>query len=131
MPYVTQQRRVELRACPIPKVAGEVNYLLTLALIRAYRSSSFKWLGKATSDLIMRYWNEADKQCYQTINDILGAIDGAKREFKRRTVASDIELHLVEKQLNLALNAFYSKIAGPYEDDAIIRNGDVYDNDGE
>jgi len=39
---------------------------------------------------------------YSTFNDIIGALDSAKMEFYRRIVAN-------------------------YEDKAIIRNGDIYD----
>jgi hypothetical protein len=39
--------------------------------------------------------------CYQTFNDIIGALEGAKQEFYRRIVA-------------------------PYEDKKMIENGDVY-----
>ena len=40
---------------------------------------------------------------YSTFNDILGALDGAKLEFYRR-------------------------IIGPYEDRAILKNGDIFDD---
>jgi hypothetical protein len=87
MPYIEQDRRnciytldegtlepFQITSC------GELNYLFTIA-ITAYISN------KGLS--------------YQTINDIIGALDSAKLEFYRR-------------------------VAVPYEDEAIIRNGDVY-----
>jgi hypothetical protein len=48
--------------------------------------------------LCLDYWKS--KPNYQGINDILGALEGCKQEFYRR-------------------------IVGPYEDEAIQRNGDV------
>lgn len=60
--------------------AGELNYCLT--------------------KVVLNYLNTKGK-CYQTINDIRGALEGAKLEFERR-------------------------IAYPYEDKKIKENGDVY-----
>lgn len=81
MPYINQTRRREmaLRA-ERPQTAGELNYVIT-SLIRDY--------------LLDRGKN------YQTMNDIVGALDNAKSEFKRR-------------------------IQDPYEDAKIKENGDVY-----
>ncbi len=62
------------------RVSGELNYLITM--------------------LCKEYW-DAHGPAYQTINDIVGALEGAKLEFYRR-------------------------IAVPYEDTKIKQNGDVY-----
>lgn len=79
MPYITPQARHEMlwekRA---PEVAGELNYCIT--------------------KLILEYFNTHHD--YQGINDIVGALEGAKLEFYRR--------HVV-----------------PYEDVKIEVNGDV------
>ena len=64
----------------VPKDSGELNYLITL-LIQDY----------------LEYKNES----YQTYNDIIGALEGAKLELYRRKIA-------------------------PYEDKKIKENGDVY-----
>jgi len=60
--------------------AGELNYLITR--------------------LCITFMNDNGK-CYQNINNIVGALEGAKMEFYRR-------------------------YAAPYEDTKIIENGDVY-----
>lgn len=80
MPYIKKVDRNELAAGFIPETAGELNYCLT----------KFIW----------SYYND-NEPCYQTINDILGALEGAKLEFYRR-------------------------VAAPYEDQKIEENGDVY-----
>lgn len=59
---------------------GELNYLVTLCVLR---------------------YMETHKLNYQTVNDIMGALDGASKEFYRR-------------------------VAIPYEDRKISDNGDVY-----
>jgi hypothetical protein len=80
MPYITQDKRAELEITNRPETAGELNYCITMLLI-----------------------DYLDRQgaSYSTINDILGAVEGAKLEFYRR-------------------------FASPYEDKKIIENGDVY-----
>lgn len=81
MPYITQGRRAELdRGFDEPRTAGELNYVLTRE--------------------IRNYWGRSVKN-YQIINDIIGALEGAKAEFQRRIVV-------------------------PYEDIKILENGDVY-----
>lgn len=84
MPYIAQGRRKEIDEYIIDnfaiKNAGELNYLLT--------------------KLIRNYFNFNGRR-YQQINDIVGALEGAKMEFYRR-------------------------VAAPYEDKKILENGDVY-----
>ena len=86
MPYIKQDRRIKLQdvdKTPFfedPITAGEINFLITR--------------------LIVDYWRNKMPN-YQGINDVIGALEGAKLEFYRR-------------------------IAVPYEDKKIKANGDVY-----
>lgn len=80
MPYIKTQARLDLLVGRNPETPGELNYMFTY-LANVYMASK----GKS----------------YQTINDIVGALEGAKLEFYRR-------------------------IAIPYEDGKISENGDVY-----
>ena len=86
MPYIKQKERDELMNLLIKVLdmpadnAGQLNYVITLVVIS--------------------YLNKHGKK-YQTMNDIVGALEGAKAEFQRRVVA-------------------------PYEDEKIRQNGDVY-----
>lgn len=83
MPYIKQANRDALTILSVNDAenAGELNFLLT--------------------SVIKQYINYNGLN-YQHINDVLGALEGAKTEFYRR-------------------------IAGPYEDNKIKENGDVYD----
>jgi len=82
MPYITQQAREELATGLVfPRSAGELNYALTKTIVQYLKDK-----GKS----------------YATINDILGALEGAKLEFYRR-------------------------VADEYENTKIWDNGDVYD----
>lgn len=84
MPYINAQDRSKFTDmfCNIPEIntAGELNYALTM--------------------ICKDYIND-NGHCYQTFNDIIGALEGCKLEFYRR-------------------------IAAPYEDTKIESNGDVY-----
>lgn len=80
MPYIDRDRRPYLEVLGVqPDTPGELNFVI--------------------SDIIKTYWDEHSN--YQGINDIVGALEGAKAEFQRR-------------------------IVGPYEDLKIEQNGDVY-----
>ena len=79
MPYIKQDRRIPLTmACP--QNAGELNYALT--------------------KMVLGYIQQHGPN-YQHINDVVGAMEGAKLEFYRRLAAS-------------------------YEDTKMAENGDVY-----
>jgi len=84
MPYIDKKDRKKfqegLKTIPSALTAGELNYLLTH---------------------ICQQYVESQKFCYQTLNDVVGALEGCKIEFYRRIVA-------------------------PYEGVKIAVNGDVY-----
>lgn len=80
MPYIKNWQRTDLAEGKVPPMsAGELNFLFTI-IARSYF---------------------ATHPNYQGINDIVGALEGAKLEFYRR-------------------------VAVPYEDNKIKENGDVY-----
>lgn len=80
MPYIKKERRGELLIKFDPKNAGELNYLITEQL---------------TNYIFL------NGESYQTFNDIMGALEGAKLEIYRRLIV-------------------------PYEDRKARENGDVY-----
>ena len=79
MPYIRQEDR-DLVLFNEPLTAGQLNFVFT--------------------DRITQYVKDKGLS-YQTINDIVGALEGAKLEFFRR-------------------------VAAPYEDTKIKENGDLY-----
>lgn len=81
MPYIKDERREALALGDIPPDnPGELNFCLTMKMLD--------------------YLNFHGTS-YSTLNDIVGAVEGAKLEFYRR-------------------------VAAPYEDAKIEANGDVY-----
>jgi hypothetical protein len=81
MPYILKERRERFTpVCDTARTAGDLNFQITV--------------------LVARYLKRYGLN-YETCNDIVGALDNAKDEFKRR-------------------------IQDPYEDRKIEENGDVY-----
>lgn len=79
MPYIQQADR-NLNTILGPRTAGELNYAFTE---------------------ILQHYIKLKGKSYQTFNDIIGALEGAKLELYRRRIAD-------------------------YEDTKIVANGDVY-----
>ena len=81
MPYIKKEDRKRLAYTDNkhPQTAGELNYLITI--------------------LVQRYIKEKGI-CYQSFNDVVGALEGCKLELTRRFTNS-------------------------YEDEKILQNGDV------
>jgi hypothetical protein len=82
MPYIEQDKRFfQQHNAAAPETPGELNFQITSTINAFMQEKGLR---------------------YQTINDILGALEGAKLEFYRR-------------------------VAADYEDDKRIQNGEVYD----
>jgi hypothetical protein len=77
MPYIKKERREDLATVGLcPENAGELNYAITMLLIR--------------------YWRQPGEANYQRINDIVGACGGALHEFQRRVVGKYEDMKIVE-----------------------------------
>lgn len=81
MPYIKRQDRERLGEDAHPQTAGELNYAFTVFINEYLRDHGLS---------------------YQSCNDIIGALEGAKSEFQRR-------------------------VLNPYEDMKLRENGDVFD----
>lgn len=80
MPYIKPEARADFSITAVPDDAGELNYAFTF--------------------IIKKYLEQKGLR-YQFLNDVIGALEGAKLELYRRVIA-------------------------PYEDTKIEANGDVY-----
>jgi len=115
MPYIEQTRRDAISNGAQPDNAGELNFRLTMILLAAdnpERNDVLKACEQYISHKGLRY---------QFINDVLGACDGAAREIARRTHGHEHKQRL----LRYVAAAIYDAIAGPYEDQKRIENGDI------
>jgi hypothetical protein len=114
MPYIKSLSRYLLSTGLGPITAGELNYVITLALIQKADRPHFERLIDNYISTLARPLN------YQRINDVLGAILGAVAEYRRRTGKMPPDF------LTEVFEEFYARVAAPYEDQKIIENGDVY-----
>jgi hypothetical protein len=80
VPYVSRSRRLALAKEGVALGPGDLNYQITRLLVNYVETNGVN---------------------YKAINDIVGALEGAKLEFYRR-------------------------VASPYEDAKCVENGDVY-----
>ncbi len=125
MPYIKSEDREYVKDNG-PRTAGELNYVVTVALIANDHPEITKEditgaLFPMFQALIGNYITDKGLS-YQTLNDIVGALIGARLEFQRRKDRSN----LLCDELMQFLGDFYMNIVGPYEDRKIIDNGDVY-----
>lgn len=70
MPYIREDRRIEIEAGVKPQLAGELNYKITKTIL--------EYLAIQKTSHIS----------YYMLNEILGVLEAVKLEFYRRVVAS-------------------------------------------
>lgn len=117
MPYITKDRRRLVGLCgEPPQNCGELNYMFSMAVLE---SDDMRGLQSELGALCHQYIiNKGLK--YQHINDVVGAIFGAKAEMVRRTGR-----HKFDSLFDDVARSFYAAVAAPYEDTKIAENGDL------
>ena len=128
MPYIKQYRRREI----MPqiweykkeelKVAGDLNWLMTYHVKYGEFSDEVKLADKLYSICIDFFSQHAKK--YQDINNVMGALICAKKEYKRRSRPYK-DTSVPVKAYDLVMDKFYKLHADGLEDDKILENGDV------
>lgn len=116
MPYIKQELRESLHKSLTPSNVGELNYLLSC------------WM----NDFIVQHGKN-----YRNLSE---AMDRVRRVLKGTRSFSDyiylpdryinvsgLEFNEVERAVHDSIAEFYRRVAGPYEDTAIEKNGDCYD----
>lgn len=117
MPYITAPAREHMRATGFVNNPGELNYLFTMAIVNWPMGGIRKRLKNAIAAYLTQHTLN-----YQTLNDILGALDGAHREYVRRQgIVATVEAAFTE-----VTEEFYQEVVAVYEDEKIKVNGDVY-----
>lgn len=135
MPYITKIDRARLMEddpAERARNAGELNYQLTLACIAASRDQvalvhltetiEFEIGAFLTHRRDQGNQHQRGKNNYQDFNDVLGAVDGCRREWLRRGG----RIGHITNILSRFSASFYENVVGPYEDTKIKQNGDVY-----
>lgn len=121
MPYINQKRRKAMLADEPPQNAGELNYCLTWHMI--HTPVSVGLLEVAITAEIEDYLS-VRPESYALYNEVVGALECCRREYKRRSRSGDGQLR--EFILNVALSRLYDECVAPYESTKIEENGDVY-----
>lgn len=121
------------RAATEPSVPGELNYAVTLKAIDYIRNPELGSADfyKAAWELVRDYLNRVGLS-YTNGNAVMGALDCAGREVKRRLMdnpEADPLVANVQKELATLRDFVYDDVLAPYEDEKIAENGDVYPED--
>lgn len=116
MPYVTPAARDELLTRP-PATPGELNYTITLELLRENPSES------AVMQMCMVYL--AGKQpSYTLYNEVMGVLECAYHEYQNRMRGTPTyHVASVIQQVQVRL---YNEVIFPYEQIKCQENGDVF-----
>ena len=122
MPYIIEERRREIDSGVIPQTCGELNYLLTMMCLQAPNHTAYAAIKSDMHAALNLYVAQFPELRYQVINDIMGALDGAAREFVRREHVNAASFHAVLRAVG---TEFYQTVASPYEDGARLKNGDI------
>lgn len=141
MPYITQEARARLAGDPVPKTPGELNYLITLRIIREVeeRGKSYATFNDIGANMV------SAQQLILSGEDALVEYDGFLRDvldicgsyvWQRRGFFGDERFGMPEGiegrslsvigALEFALSEFKRRVVAPYEDGKIAENGDVY-----
>jgi hypothetical protein len=127
MPYITQTARKIIDEGGLIQTAGELNYTFTKELKKFFCTSTRQDLREAVEGLIGAYI-DLHGRSYAVCNDIIGALECAQFEFKRRTYTT-FKREWVDDAIQIFQNIkydFYHRVVAPYEDEKIKLNGDVY-----
>ena len=118
MPYIDQPSRRALNSGSLPSNPGELTYTLTLDVVNGRDAEHL-------THVLVRYV-ESQGKCFQTFAEILGSLEATRLELLRRRPVGRDRLLLPLAQLDRVKRAFYSSMVGPYEDEKIILNGDIF-----
>jgi hypothetical protein len=121
MPYIAMAIRNDLfltdRAAGTP---GELTYLLTYHVLDAVPDDEF--VSSAIDGEIARYL-EGKQHNYALLSSVVGCLECARREYRRRRPDDYLA---ADEALADAIERFYRLVIAPYEDEKIVRNGDVF-----
>lgn len=112
MPYITKQSRRELGEGREPNTTGELNYLICMT---AHADGQINDIFR-----VLNSYKKNELTSYGKLNDIMGALDGARRELIRRGKQRSA------RTIEYVQSDFYRETVADYEELAINRNGDIF-----
>lgn len=130
MPYIKAEDYV--RAVEAPAVPGELNYAITMKIVARLRGGlTYQEFHMWLRALITEYLDRVGMS-YTNGNAVMGVLDCAARELRRRTDAvfnpnfKSANIYKIERQLKMERKWVYDTLLAPYEDLKIAENGDVF-----
>ena len=133
MPYIKSEDY--FGAAEAPEVPGELNYAITMRIIARLRGElTYMGFDQALRNLTLGYLDRVGMS-YTNGNAVMGVLDCAARELRRRTGAAynpnfkGADISKIERQLKQERKWVYDTLLAPYEDKKIAENGDVYPKD--
>lgn len=125
MPYIDPARRTPILDGSPPINAGELNFLVTMAII-AHGHGPLPMLREKLKAIARAYLMRDDGLRYQKINDVAGVFYCAGRELRRRVKADTVGIVILLRE---TMHQIYDDVAAPYEDLKVQENGDIpYDS---
>lgn len=131
MPYIAPEDYETAAASP--EKPGELNYAITMKAIEYLEGGAGITdvdFYKTTTQLVTEYLDRVGMS-YTNANAVIGVLDCAGRELKRRVTVPDrpdvdARKERALKKLKSVADILYSGTLSPYEDEKIEENGDVY-----
>lgn len=120
MPYLAKDRKQYIDGGGQVVTEGDLTYVLTRACLNACDIGPF--LENALNAECGAYL-ENGRNNYATRCQIMGALECARREFRRRRPDSYL---MINAAISEVQRRFYDEIIAPYEDSKIEFNGDVF-----
>lgn len=102
--------------------SGELNRAITKLFISCNNSLEFE--GKLVA--VIKKYEHDQKPRYATFNDIIGALECALMEFKRRGLGLGHRVQEIEEVVKSVKSQYYGSTIAPYEDKKIQEHGDIY-----
>lgn len=127
MPYITQERRKKIDCGATPANCGELNYAVTMRLLLLRGRDNLEEARASVGRVVANYIT-LQPMSYQRINDVLGALEGARREIVRRLgplTGATPDVRILSWLLESIASEFYRTVAASYEDTKIAANGDL------
>lgn len=125
MPYIKQENRTLIDSKKVyPRNAGELNYAITQCFIQQPVGIPVLSFANSIKKLVIQYIRTNGLK-YQQINDVIGALNGVWWEARRRLGETD-QVNLLFEAITLVEDNFYHAVVGPYEDEKIQENGELY-----
>jgi len=125
MPYITEADKQRLTEEPeFARTAGELTYLVTYHILGLPVYDPY--LDTAVDQEVeayVEYHKNNGGVNYAVLSSVIGALECARREFKRRRPDDHMLAYYV---LTRAEDRFYDNVIAPYEDTKIEQNGDVF-----